>query len=189
MSGAASFLARWSRRKREAAAPQHEPARDVEGAPAPSAPTVEVAPEIPLPPIESINGATDLKPFLASSVPAAIAQAALRRAWTADPAIRDFVGLAENAWDFTAPDGVPGFGALTDDDVRRLVAALARAPDADEAVPARLAPAPAPASAPDPTPGPELVPPANNAAPQHENHQQNMTPSHSIRRHGGALPQ
>jgi hypothetical protein len=30
----------------------------------------------------------------------------------ADPAVRDFVGLAENAWDFSLSDGVPGFGAL-----------------------------------------------------------------------------
>jgi hypothetical protein len=30
----------------------------------------------------------------------------------ADPAIRFAVGLAENAWDFSAPDGVPGFGPL-----------------------------------------------------------------------------
>ena len=28
-----------------------------------------------------------------------------------DPMIRDFVGPSENAWDFTAPNGVPGFTA------------------------------------------------------------------------------
>ncbi|AHY54822.1 hypothetical protein BJS_02218 [Bradyrhizobium japonicum SEMIA 5079] len=38
--------------------------------------------------------------------------AALRRAWSADPAIRDFVGLAENAWDFNDPTAMPGFGPL-----------------------------------------------------------------------------
>jgi hypothetical protein len=32
----------------------------------------------------------------------------------ADPAIRDFVGLSENGWDFTKPDGIPGFGPLPD---------------------------------------------------------------------------
>jgi hypothetical protein len=29
-----------------------------------------------------------------------------------DPAIRNYVGLSENAWDFNAPGGVPGFGLL-----------------------------------------------------------------------------
>ena len=187
MSGAADFLARWSRRKRAAAAPQpakREPPRDTEGDTAPDAPAVRVtAAEIPLPPIESINGATDLKPFLASGVPAAVARAALRRAWMADPAIRDFVGLAENAWDFTAPDGVPGFGALTGDDVRRLVAALAREPDAAEAAPA----SPAPAAIADPEQNPAA--PASDAALQNKKGEQNMAPFHANRRRGGALPQ
>ena len=43
--------------------------------------------------------------------PLELSRAALRRAWAADPAIRDFVGLAENAWDFTDPTAMPGFGA------------------------------------------------------------------------------
>jgi hypothetical protein len=30
----------------------------------------------------------------------------------ADPAIRNHVGLTENHWDFTSPDGVPGFGPM-----------------------------------------------------------------------------
>ena len=37
--------------------------------------------------------------------------------------IRDFVGIAENQWDFTAADAMPGFGPLGPlDDVRRMVA-------------------------------------------------------------------
>jgi hypothetical protein len=45
--------------------------------------------------------------------------------WTADPAIRDFVGLAENAWDFNAPDAITGFGALEmTDELRRQVARM-----------------------------------------------------------------
>ena len=40
----------------------------------------------------------------------------------ADPAIRDFIGLAENAWDFTDPDAMPGFGPLAaTDEVRPMV--------------------------------------------------------------------
>jgi hypothetical protein len=34
-----------------------------------------------------------------------------RLLWT-DPAIKDFVGISENGWDFSKPDGVPGFGPL-----------------------------------------------------------------------------
>jgi hypothetical protein len=61
--------------------------------------------------------------FLRPGVPAELAQAALRRAWATDPAIRDFVGPAENAWDFNAPGGVPGFEPLRGiDDVQRLAA-------------------------------------------------------------------
>lgn len=33
----------------------------------------------------------------------------------ADPAIREFKGLAENSWDFTDPNGVPGFGPMPSD--------------------------------------------------------------------------
>jgi hypothetical protein len=39
-------------------------------------------------------------------VPQDLARAALRRAWTVDPAIRDFVGLFENCWDFNASGAV-----------------------------------------------------------------------------------
>jgi hypothetical protein len=58
-------------------------------------------------------------------VPGEITRAALRRAWATDPAIRDFIGLAENQWDFTRPDGVPGFGALElTPELRRMVARI-----------------------------------------------------------------
>ncbi len=65
-----------------------------------------------LPPIDSIVANTDIRPFLAPGVPPELTRAALRRAWTADPAIRDFVGISENSWDFTKPDSMPGFGPL-----------------------------------------------------------------------------
>ena len=56
-------------------------------------------------------------------MPAELTKAALRRAWTTDPAIRDFIGIAENQWDFTDPTAMPGFGPLeATDDVRKLVA-------------------------------------------------------------------
>ena len=67
-------------------------------------------------------------------MPVELTRAALRRAWVSDPAIRDFIGLAENQWDFTKPDGVPGFGSLElTAELRRMVAELAER-DADRTV-------------------------------------------------------
>ena len=106
-----------SRRKRDVAKAEAEPRVDVR----PAGEETEVdavqkaEPEFDiasLPPIDSINALTDVTAFLRDGVPAALTRAALRRVWTADPAIRDFVGLAENAWDFTDPNAMPGFGAL-----------------------------------------------------------------------------
>jgi hypothetical protein len=86
---------------------------------------VETAPPFDpasLPPIESIVAGTDIRAFLQKGVPAALTKAALRRAWTTDPAIRDFIELAENQWDFTDPTAIPGFGPLqAGDSVRQLV--------------------------------------------------------------------
>jgi len=65
-----------------------------------------------LPPVESIVAETDIRAFLQSRVPWQLTQAALRRAWTSDPAIRDFIGIAESQWDFNDPDAMPGFGPL-----------------------------------------------------------------------------
>lgn len=114
------FLARWSRRKREArsgnpASESAEPVAEPDPTPAPG--TAEDAPNpdidlSSLPPIESIDAATDITAFLRKGIPQELSRAALRRAWTADPAIRDFVGLAENAWDFNDPNAMPGFGPL-----------------------------------------------------------------------------
>jgi hypothetical protein len=65
-----------------------------------------------LPSIDAIAADTDVRRFLQSGVPAELTRAALRRAWTSDPAIRDFVGIAENQWDFNDPNAIPGFGPL-----------------------------------------------------------------------------
>ena len=72
--------------------------------------------------IESIGPGSDIRPFLKPGVPEDLTRAALRRAWAADPAIREFIGLSENSWDFNGPDGVPGFGSLTTDGPGRLLA-------------------------------------------------------------------
>jgi Protein of unknown function (DUF3306) len=87
-----------------------------------------------LPPIESITAETDIRAFLAPGVPPELTHAALRRAWSADPAIRDFVGLSENSWDFNAPDAIPGFGPLQiTDELRRQIARMVGAGPIDEA--------------------------------------------------------
>jgi len=65
-----------------------------------------------LPPVETITVDTDIRGFLQSCVPAELTRTALRRAWASDPAIRDFIGIAENQWDFNDPDAIPGFGPL-----------------------------------------------------------------------------
>jgi uncharacterized protein DUF3306 len=87
-----------------------------------------------LPPIESITAETDIRAFLAPGVPPELTHAALRRAWSADPAIRDFVGLSENSWDFNAPDAIPGFGPLQiTDELRRQIARMVGAGSVDAA--------------------------------------------------------
>jgi hypothetical protein len=78
-----------------------------------------------LPPIETITFDTDIRGFLQSRVPAALTRAALRQAWASDPAIRDFIGIAENQWDFNDPTAMPGFGPMRETD--NVPALLARA--------------------------------------------------------------
>jgi hypothetical protein len=78
-----------------------------------------------LPSIEMITVDTDIRGFLQSRVPAALTRAALRQAWASDPAIRDFIGIAENQWDFNNPTAMPGFGPMLETD--NMPALLARA--------------------------------------------------------------
>jgi hypothetical protein len=101
-SDSEDFLARWLRLKRESE--RALPAADVSAAPAfdPAS----------LPPIESIVADSDIRQFLQAQVPEELTRAALRSAWTADPAIRDFVGIAENQWDFNDHAAMSGFGPL-----------------------------------------------------------------------------
>ena len=78
-----------------------------------------------LPSVETITVSTDIRGFLQSRVPVELTRAALRRAWASDPAIRDFIGIAENQWDFNDPTALPGFGPLQQGD--NLPALLAQA--------------------------------------------------------------
>ena len=113
------FLARWSRRKqearREADVPAPEQPIEPQG-PTPPGHAQDLPPgEVDLstlPQLDAITAATDVTAFLRKGIPPELSRAALRRAWSADPTIRDFVGLAENAWDFNDPHAMSGFGPL-----------------------------------------------------------------------------
>ena len=155
MSDPETFVARWSRLKRqsekEAAEQDATAAGQPKAASAPAAPKAagEAAGAEPtgspapgfdpesLPSIESIAADTDIRAFMQSGVPGALTKAALRRAWSADPAVRDFIGLAENQWDFTDPTAIGGFGTLeATGDVRKLVAqAMAKTGEPGEQLP------------------------------------------------------
>ena len=80
-----------------------------------------------LPPLDSIGADTDITAFLHRDVPPDLTRAALRRAWTSDPTIKDFVGLVENGWDFNDPSAMSGFGALSAEEVARLAGTVIEA--------------------------------------------------------------
>lgn len=138
MSGDEDFLSRWSRRKRAASEPMPPPEEAAdEPATLPSSGEAAAAPDdigkvdeeeafdlASLPPVDSIVAGTDISGFLKRGVPLDLTRAALRRAWSTDPAIRDFVGLAENAWDFNDPNAMPGFGPLdqSPEELRQMLA-------------------------------------------------------------------
>jgi len=197
------FLSRWSRRKAEAAAPspqsesapapEREPSGAVaeEAAPSPEPASAEPAEAVAeltaeeiaaLPPIEELSASSDLRPFLRAGVPALLRNAALRRMWAVDPAIRDFLNDArEYAYDWNAPGGVPGLGPLLPtDDVKALVRCVfdgqsRRAEAQDESAagldgsqpqePSAVGDAASGSLAEEPTPHPEAAAPLQAVAP------------------------
>jgi len=214
------FLSRWSRRKREAAAAPEppvaeaaEPATDTPADPLPAAGPVEAAaprqaacriPNLPeidlssLPSIEELTAQSDFSLFLRPGIPQALRNAALRRMWSLDPAIRDYIGPVEYQWDFNTPGGLPlGFASELGGDVGRLLAQaigklddvanppLPRVEEHDgEAMPEAIAPSdPLGALVPEHplAPSPSLAS-IESAEPPVE------APAPPRRRHGGALP-
>lgn len=183
------FLSRWSRRKRtaEAGLPVEEPAAGAavpEAAPAPAEPPFDIT---TLPPIDSLTIESDIAAFLRKEVPAALQRAALRKAWTLDPAIRDFVGPADYAWDYNAPDGVPGASLDLTGNIREMLAQAfgapaeqtAGPPASDTVIPeAPQEPATEAAAPPPPAMLSEVAVPAPAGEP----------PASIPRRHGSALP-
>jgi hypothetical protein len=230
MSDQENFLSRWSRRKRDTANETEQPDKpaatgpDKPSEPGPDAtpavagttPGAASAPEFDLsklPALDSIGANTDIRDFLQPGVPPELKLAALRRAWSADPAIRDYIGPADYAWDFTDPKAMPGFGELGPEvDVKKLVAQVFRGttpegelsavkpavapsttqlPDKSDTIadiPAAKEPAARPerlAAVPEPN---DLLQHGRNIAAQTDDSGAEPAPP-TPRRHGGAMPE
>lgn len=212
------FLERWSRRKlsggkvqesepQRAEAPSGDAAagdaaaRDAAGGDAAGSEEPEEildkAELARLPPLESFTVKTDLAPFLRKGVPHGLRNAALRKMWMLDPAIRDHKDFAvDYAWDWNTPGGVPGnSGTISTESLKRMMESLNPGPT--EAVAAAPVPAEesesatpeahAPRSEPEPPvqtaqePGKEDVSEPQQAARRSD---RTVRP----RRHGGAAP-
>jgi hypothetical protein len=219
-----NVFARWSRRKltvqdsERQASPLPEQAgedatKEAEQAPQDAAAGAEaLPPAVPLPRLEDITAETDLSAFLQEGVPETLKRAALRKSWSLDQTIRDYIGPSENAWDFNAPGAIPGFGPLEagkavaeflskigDETAGPTEASAAEAspvaPEASPAVPddvvgpeapteqASAEAAPAPQEAPD---SPDL---ARDRAEAASSEEEAPTVRFAVRpRHGGAVP-
>ena len=216
MNDPENFINRWSRRKHEAASEDAQPkkassegavpSRSDEEAKSKSGELEAPVPEFDisrLPPIESISAETDITAFMRTGVPETLKHAALRRVWSSDPVIRDFVGLNENFWDAAGPDGIPGFGDLDPNlDVRRMVSELfgetprqdtQPEPEADRVAGSSALPTDnSPKAA---NPQQVALAPAANVPQRSENAAPQTEPSESasekkiLRRHGGAMPE
>ena len=197
MSEDENFLSRWSRRKQEVAKEaklEEKPAARPQGAEAPSEAPAKPA-DVPdltkLPSLDEITAETDISGFLRQGVPTDLTRAALRRAWTSDPAIRDFVGLQENDWVFNKPGPEQGFGPLDPTtDVGKLLAQVFG--DGPKEEPTAAVNVGAPALPQDVERGPEGArvgndPPATQADRNDASHNERVEvePRGS---HGGALP-
>lgn len=200
------FLSRWSRRKQaiargeapvelappEAVAP---PVAVPEAAPAAESAVVEDAPFdiASLPSIESLTAESDITAFLVRGVPQALQRQALRRIWSLDAGIRDFVGPADYAWDFNAPDGVPGFSLDLPGDVKKLLAQAIGAPpepepEAQEGAEIPAEPEGAPAEVAEAEPAPPSLPAAAAPPDAPEAAPVEPEPAPRPRRHGSAMP-
>ena len=124
-----SFLARWSQRKQEAKlpvrdAPVAEP--DVPSGQVAEGDAVEGFDLSSLPKLEELTSTTDITAFLRKGVPEHLRNAALRKSWALDPAIRNYVNPAlDYAYDWNTPGGVPGSSEIgAGMDVARLVSQI-----------------------------------------------------------------
>ena len=120
------FLARWSQRKHEAKRDSDAPAAE---AAVPAEPVAEAEPEFDLsslPKLEELTATTDSTGVLRKGVPEHLRNAALRKSWALDPAIRNYVNPAlDYAYDWNTPGGVPGSSEIgAGMDVARLVSQI-----------------------------------------------------------------
>lgn len=130
------FLARWSQRKRDAGKAAERADSDASVPPDASAPPAAASSEaVPseteppfdldsLPKLDELTANTDMTVFFRKGVPESIRNAALRKSWALDPAIRNYVNPAlDYAYDWNTPGGVPGSGELAPGtDIARMVA-------------------------------------------------------------------
>jgi len=139
MKPGSSFLDRWSRRKRgHADEPDAKPAgaRGVrDSAVSPSASDAAVprdrlpaggaedpnptgthasamSIEASLPGVDDLTAESDVTGFLKQGVSEELKRLALRRIWSLDPQIRDFIEVAENQYNWNVPGGAPGYGPI-----------------------------------------------------------------------------
>ncbi|MCJ2045153.1 DUF3306 domain-containing protein [Methylobacterium sp. J-078] len=227
------ILSRWSRRKRAVQAAEEAAQREAEqAARAAALPPPEVETSLPavsaqgnpamlpgaadeadalaeaiarLPKLEDLTAQTDLAPFLRTGIPSALRNAALRKMWSVDPGIRDFVSEARDyAYDWNTPGGVPGLGPmLPTDDIKAMVERVMTGPPplapvatdpsqtepADETGVAAEAELPAelPAAFP-PDPDEAMAQAAPNPSSDQVEAFQSPAIVSRLRRHGGAMP-
>jgi hypothetical protein len=189
VSDSEKFLSRWLRLK---------------GRPVAESPSIDEPSSAPfdpasLPPLDSIVADTDMQQFMHKAVPEELTRAALRSAWTADPAIRDFVGIAENQWDFNDHASIPGFGPIeaadylagqvlqslanARQDISPEAASVQESERADGKVIETVQPPPAPPSR------DEVITAVATTAPQKECESDSVVIAVAVpRTHGGALP-
>jgi hypothetical protein len=123
------FLSRWSQRKQEAKQPERDaPAAEADVASEPVASSA-AEPEFDLsslPKLEDLTETTDITVFLRKGVPEHLRNAALRKSWALDPAIRNYVNPAlDYAYDWNTPGGVPGNGEIGPGvDIARMVSQI-----------------------------------------------------------------
>jgi hypothetical protein len=143
-----------------------------------------------LPPVELLDASSDFSLFLRPGVPAALRSAALRKAWTADPLIRDYLSPLDYGWDFNTPGGLPfGFSDTLGESADKVLQLIRQAVGEPEPPPEEGAP---PAEViPEAIPLEELPPSGEvlvqaEAPPAAEREAEPAEPPR--RRHGGALP-
>jgi Protein of unknown function (DUF3306) len=106
------FLSRWSRQKQQQAKQPEAKQSAVPAKPDEPEPEIDLS---KLTKVEDLTAESDITQFLQKGVPDALQKLALRKMWSLDPQIRDFVEVAENQWDFNMPGGIHGlFEELAD---------------------------------------------------------------------------